>query len=181
MNNSLKARKAILEAEGFTMIDCIENLGGMYGVNENGDIFSIRRMCLLKRLKHSLGYEQTYLSTLLNNNGQYHKLHRIVAMQFIPNPLGLTDVNHKNGIKTDNRVENLEWLSHSDNIKHSYRELGRVHDASKTYKKVKCSNGKEYESLKAAAADTGCKIPNISSCINGKLKHTKGLVFSLID
>lgn len=180
MRDSIELRKRMLEAAGFTMIDCVEGLEGMYGINENGDIFSIRRMGLLKRCKHSLGYEQVYLSNLLNNGGKWYKLHRLVAMQFIPNPDNLTDVNHKNGDKSDNRVENLEWMSHSDNVKHSYSVLGRTHDATKTYKKVRCSNGKTYDSLKSASIDTGCKIPNISACLNGKIKHTKKLVFSFL-
>lgn len=48
-------------------------------------------------------------------------VHRIVAKAFIPNPLGLPTVNHINGIKSDNRAENLEWASASDQMQHAYR------------------------------------------------------------
>ena len=68
-----------------------------------------------------------YLTVHLRNKGVERRamVHRLVAEAFIPNPDELRDVNHKNGNKADNRVENLEWVSHSDNMTHSFRELGK--------------------------------------------------------
>ena len=63
---------------------------------------------------HSNGYISTKIG------GIRKSIHRLVAKTFVPNPLLKPQVNHKNGIKDDNRVENLEWVTQSENLKHSY-------------------------------------------------------------
>ena len=167
---------------GFIGLSCIpETLTNdgdpMYYINTSGDIYSMRSRRFLRKQLHSLGYHQTYL-TFFNGGGRFYKIHRLVATSFVPNPLNLTDVNHKNGIKSDNSVLNLEWMSHRDNVLHSYRELGRKADCNHMKKAIVCSNGKEYASAVDAAKDTGCMTSNISMCCNGKVKMTKGLTFS---
>lgn len=62
-----------------------------------------------------------YLTTVLAMNGKKYTvaIHRLVAVAFIPNPLNLPEVNHKDGNKLNNDVSNLEWTSHKDNMIHA--------------------------------------------------------------
>lgn len=53
-------------------------------------------------------------------------VHRLVAMTYIDNPNNLPEVNHKDGNKSNNNVDNLEWITHRDNIRHSYNVLNRT-------------------------------------------------------
>jgi hypothetical protein len=90
------------------------------------------------------GYQVSSIGRVRNANGRLRKLtrfsneylgvstrekcylvHRLVAEAFIPNPDGLPTVNHKNYARGDNRVENLEWVSYSDNHKHAHEKDSR--------------------------------------------------------
>lgn len=64
-----------------------------------------------------------YLGVSLYKNGlcKRFQVHRLVAMAFIPNPENKPQVNHVNGVKTDNVLDNLEWNTHSENLKHAFR------------------------------------------------------------
>lgn len=76
-----------------------------------------------------------------NNHHWFAKVHRLIAMTFLPNPNHLSDVNHKDGDKLNNKVDNLEWCSHSENQKHALRtglniNLMRLEDIKKLYCKL---------------------------------------------
>ena len=89
-----------------------------YRVYRDGRIWSIRKNKYLTHF-NSDGY------SLVGINGKLKYVHRIVAECFIPNPLNKRTVNHKNGIKDDNTVDNLEWMTDSENQIHSYVVLGK--------------------------------------------------------
>lgn len=79
--------------------------------------------CEGKELKQCISGSHGYPTVYAD--GKNHLVHRLVAMKYLPNPLGKRTVNHKNGNKLDNRVCNLEWATDSENNLHSYRALGR--------------------------------------------------------
>lgn len=78
---------------------------------------------ILKNRKNNYGY----LEVILHTNGKGHpkKVHRLVAETFIPNPDNKPQVNHKDYNTTNNHVNNLEWVTHSENIKHSWMNPNR--------------------------------------------------------
>lgn len=88
-----------------------------YFVSESGDIYN----SFGRKLKPALNIKG-YPMVSLRVNGKPHTktVHRIVAETYIPNPEGLSDVDHIDGCRTNNHITNLRWLSHGDNIRHCY-------------------------------------------------------------
>ena len=154
-----------------------------YEVSNLGKIRSLnyRHTGVVKELK--LRVSHGYLQVHLCKNGKvkYYRVHRLVAFAFIENdnPTEKIEVNHINEIKTDNRVENLEWVTPKQNSNHGTR-TERVAKAqrgrkSKRSKKVICvETGIVYGSTREVERKLGLAHNNICNCCNGNLKTVGG-------
>lgn len=100
------------------------------------------------------GYQRIVF--MKNGIKKRYMCHRIVAQEFIPNPDQKSYINHINGNKADNRVENLEWCTGKENAQHSFHVLGRSMRGLTYPKKIKCiETGKTFESMRQCVLSLG--------------------------
>lgn len=182
---------------GKTFYD-IKDYEGLYQINSDGLVKSLAKRggklhdCILKPISQN-GYHRVCLSK--NGKKSYFFIHRLIALYFIPNPENKPFINHKNGVRNDNRIENLEWCTHSENIIHSFRVLGQNHNLrgklgkdapgfgisrlpNLPTRRIKCDTlDMEFPSITQAVRLLGLSSGNISAICKGDRTHTHGLSF----
>ena len=124
-----------------------------YRVSEDGRIYSEKRKALRKLTKNASGYFRVGLTD--NGKEKGALVHVLVASAYLSNPENFPIVNHKNGIKTDNRVENLEWCTYQRNAQHAH-DTDLCSSKKKVIQYTKCGEEvKRYDSIKEAADSVG--------------------------
>lgn len=161
--------KPVVEYEG---IYEVSNLGRVKScertiVRSNGSKMSIPEKIMKPTINHS-GYETVLLS---NRGSQRRRVHRLVGQAFIENPYSKEQINHKNGIKTDNSVQNLEWVTNQENKRHASKN-------GLTNRKKVCQltlDGqliRTFESIADATLSTG--VNNITTVCKGRQNQAGG-------
>jgi hypothetical protein len=171
---------------------------GLYQVSSFGRVKALgkgrSRQSKLK-IKAQCDNGDGYLIVCLTKDGikRSPKVHIMVAKAFIPNPHNKLEVNHKKGIKTDNRHHQLEWNTRNENMQHSYDEGLR---RSANYGKFGKDNPKSFlvnqcdmdgnviaifHGTREAARITGINGGNIRNCCRGGQKHAGGFIWRYVN
>lgn len=168
----------------------IKGYEGIYQVSNLGRVRSLDRFVRtherfggtrlvkgkIKSLPLLVGYPTVNLDKDYKHKVEY--VHRLVAEAFIPNPENKPEVNHKDANKTNNNAENLEWVTHLENVQHSERLGLRTPNTKASNKaherKVIRSDGIVFDSIKEAAKSINQKgHANIVAVCNGR-RNTAG-------
>lgn len=159
--------------------------GEQYQVSSTGLVRNKTTGRILTPSVDKKGYLRVRLS--LHDKKVSAKVHRMVAVAFIPNPEQKPQVNHKDGNKENNRAENLEWISNYDNMQHAVNNglTKRVEYSGRRKKAIIGVDGEgkivKFESLELASDTLQLSKSNLCNALKGKRKRCGGYVWRYSD
>lgn len=166
----------------------IKGFENEYEINKNGDIKGLKRNIIRKTYNTNAG-KGYFAIDLYKEDKRIKKLiHRLIAETFIPNPFNKKEVNHINGNTLDNRIENLEWVTKSENMRHAVDVLGvkLLNANDKTRRKQSHAvikydlNGNEisrFPSIAEASREAKTCHSFVRLHLIGKYKQVKGFIY----
>lgn len=164
----------------------IPGFEGMYQASNFGRIKGLKRsvkhhrggMKILpeKILNCVRSHEYLVVRICINGKAKNFPIHRLVGFAFIENKENKPEINHINGIKTDNRVENLEWVTKSENRIHAIKKLNVNVRGTKIVAIKDDEIIGEYKSIREAAKE-GYNASAISNVLGGRAKTHKNLIW----
>lgn len=159
----------------------VDGFEKLYKVSKSGDVYSIKSKKYLKQRIRN-GYKTAYLYNGLTKKSKTATVSRLVALTFIDKPANKNIVNHINGNKFDNKVQNLEWTTQKRNVEHALEEKLTIPSTRSVIKLDK--DGKElkvFNSIKEAAEDINLTRHSITRVCNGKNKTAGGFKWKYKD
>lgn len=148
-----------------------------YQISEDGKVYNKIKQIFMKPSLSKYGY---YRVGLTNANGKkIISIHRLVAKTYIPNTFNKPQVNHINGIKSDNRLENLEWATREENMQHAYSNglmKGFYESANKIV--INLNNGVFYDCVTDASNSINMKYSTLRSMLQGHRKNKTPLKYA---
>jgi hypothetical protein len=168
--------KDIIGYEGIYQISTLGNVKSL------GNQFTKKEKMLKQKLDRN-GYNS--ISLCKNGDAKHFLIHRLVAISFLYKKENKDYVNHLDGVKTNNNINNLEWVTASENQKHAFANgLNKISEnAFKAMKAVVCkrvlnnSNGVIYESITLASKENNIKYSSLYRMLNGKSNNNTSLVY----
>ena len=163
----------------------IEGFEGLYAVSNFGRIKSLRSNIYLRYATNNVGYA----IAILSKGGKQYKfyVHRLVAKAFVPNVNGYNEVNHIDEVKTNNASDNLEWCTHTQNMRHgTVRKRIGISQYNKSCSRCVLQsdlNGKPikiWASALEAQRVLGFASSYISACCRGKFSKCHNFKFEYV-
>ena len=149
-----------------------------YCIDIHGDIINVNTG---KRIKQTIRHNRMMVELWKNNKKKHQLVHRLIAIEFIPNPHNKPQINHIDGNSLNNNINNLEWVTDSENKYHAYKNNLIVQE--KFAVRQTSIDGKhisDYESILSAHRETKVDRKSIKLNLEGKYKQAGGFVWKRI-